>query len=60
MGAVVGGVAQNLSFVVGMKALLLLTALFYVLAVTFSAISHGHLARAARPSRYGRPEAAVG
>jgi len=59
IGAVIGGLAQNFSFVVGMKALLLLTALFYVLAAAFSAISHAHLARAGRPSRYGTPEAAA-
>jgi spermidine synthase/uncharacterized protein YqgC (DUF456 family) len=60
IGAVVGGLAQNFSFVVGMKALLLLTALFYVLAAAFGAISHEHLARAARSSRYGSPEVAAG
>jgi SAM-dependent methyltransferase len=32
LGALVGGVLQSLSFLVGMKALLLLVALFYVLA----------------------------
>jgi spermidine synthase len=32
IGAVAGGLAQNISFVVGMKALLLIAALFYVVA----------------------------
>jgi len=32
MGAVAGGLAQNLSFIVGLKALLLLAAVFYALA----------------------------
>lgn len=39
IGAVAGGLAQNLSFVVGIKALLLLTAVFYALAATFGAIA---------------------
>jgi hypothetical protein len=32
LGAVAGGIAQNLSFVFGMKALLLVAALFYAVA----------------------------
>jgi spermidine synthase len=32
VGAVVGGLAQNISFILGMKALLLIAALFYALA----------------------------
>lgn len=35
LGAVAGGLAQNVSFIVGMKALLLLTAVFYTLAAVF-------------------------
>jgi len=38
MGAVAGGLAQNLSFIVGLKALLLLAALFYVFAGLFNAL----------------------
>jgi hypothetical protein len=33
VGAVAGGLAQNVSFVIGQKALLLLAAVFYLLAV---------------------------
>ena len=33
MGAVAGGLAQNASFIVGMKALLLIAALLYALAI---------------------------
>ncbi len=36
IGAVAGGLAQNLSFVIGLKALLLLAALFYGLAAFFT------------------------
>jgi spermidine synthase len=36
IGAVAGGLAQNLSFVVGLKALLLLAAVFYGLAALFN------------------------
>jgi len=45
IGAVAGGLAQNLSFIVGMKALLLFTAGFYVLAAVFGALSLRSLAR---------------
>jgi len=38
MGAVAGGLAQNISFIVGLKALLLLAALFYVFAGLFNAL----------------------
>jgi hypothetical protein len=36
IGAVAGGLAQNLSFVIGLKALLLLAAVFYGLAASFA------------------------
>jgi hypothetical protein len=36
IGAVAGGLAQNLSFVIGLKALLLLAAVFYGLAAYFA------------------------
>ena len=35
VGAVAGGLAQNVSFVIGLKALLLLAMVFYVLALVF-------------------------
>jgi hypothetical protein len=38
IGAVAGGLAQNLSFVVGLKALLLLAAIFYILAGLFTVL----------------------
>jgi spermidine synthase len=38
IGAVAGGLAQNLSFVVGLKALLLLAAAFYTFAGLFTAL----------------------
>jgi len=36
IGSVAGGLAQNLSFVIGLKALLLLAAVFYALAACFA------------------------
>jgi SAM-dependent methyltransferase len=39
IGAVAGGIAQNLSFIVGLKALLLLAILFYGSAALFAAFS---------------------
>jgi hypothetical protein len=36
IGAVAGGLAQNFSFVIGLKALLLLAAVFYALAACFT------------------------
>ncbi len=39
VGAVAGGLAQNLSFIVGMEALLLLAALFYGSAALFGALT---------------------
>ncbi len=39
IGAVAGGLAQNLSFVIGLKALLLLVAMFYGLAAFFALFS---------------------
>jgi hypothetical protein len=41
IGAVAGGLAQNLSFVTGLKALLLLAAMFYGLAAFFALFSSG-------------------
>jgi len=41
IGAVAGGLAQNLSFVIGLKALLLLAAMFYGLAAFFALFSPG-------------------
>jgi hypothetical protein len=41
IGAVAGGLAQNLSFVIGLKALLLLAAMFYGLAAFFALFSSG-------------------
>ena len=38
IGAVAGGLAQNLSFVIGLKALLLLAAVFYTFAGLFTAL----------------------
>lgn len=38
MGAIVGGLAQNLSFILGLKALLLLAAAFYMLAAISAAL----------------------
>jgi spermidine synthase len=38
IGAVAGGLAQNLSFVIGLKALLLLAAIFYTFAGLFTAL----------------------
>jgi spermidine synthase len=45
LGAVAGGLAQNISFVIGLKALLLLAAGFYALAGIFNAIEKGSAAR---------------
>ena len=39
VGAVAGGLAQNLSFIIGMKALLPITAVFYLLAAVFGSLS---------------------
>jgi spermidine synthase len=39
IGAVAGGLAQNLSFIIGLKALLLLAAVFYSLAACFTLFS---------------------
>jgi hypothetical protein len=47
LGAVAGGLTQNISFVIGLKALLLLAAGFYALAGIFSFIEKGHAARSA-------------
>jgi high-affinity nickel permease len=47
VGAVAGGLAQNASFVIGMKALLLLTAVFYLFAAVFAALSKYRAATAA-------------
>jgi spermidine synthase len=49
-GAVAGGLAQNASFVIGMKALLLLTAVFYLLAAVFAILAR-YTAATAMPSR---------
>jgi spermidine synthase len=57
IGAVAGGLAQNLSFIIGMKALLLLTAGFYFLAAIFGTVSPELSAIVARTSRRRRPEA---
>jgi SAM-dependent methyltransferase len=38
VGAVAGGLAQNVSFIVGMKALLVIAALFYVAAAAFDIV----------------------
>src|ERR1700719_4697882 len=45
LGAVAGGLAQNISFVIGLKALLLMAAGFYALAGIFDAIEKGGSAR---------------
>ena len=45
LGAVAGGLTQNISFVIGLKALLLLAAGFYALAGIFNAIEKGSAAR---------------
>jgi len=45
LGAVAGGLTQNVSFVIGLKALLLLAAGFYALAGIFFAIEKGRAAR---------------
>jgi spermidine synthase len=52
VGAVAGGLAQNASFVIGMKALLLLTAVFYLLAAVLAALSkyRASTAAASRPA----------
>jgi hypothetical protein len=55
IGAVAGGLAQNLSFIVGMKALLLLTAVFYLLAAAFGSTARKPSSEAARASRFHRP-----
>ena len=39
VGGVAGGLAQNLSFIIGMKALLLLTGVFYLMAAAFGTVS---------------------
>jgi predicted outer membrane lipoprotein len=39
VGGVAGGLAQNLSFIIGMKALLLLAGVFYLLAAAFGTVS---------------------
>ena len=39
VGAVAGGLAQNVSFIIGMNSLLLLGALFYISAALFGALS---------------------
>jgi hypothetical protein len=39
VGAVAGGLAQNLSFIIGLKALLLLAGLFYTSCALFAALS---------------------
>jgi hypothetical protein len=49
IGAVAGGLAQNLSFVVGLKALLLLAAIFYAFAALF-AIRGPHLVASTAPT----------
>jgi hypothetical protein len=41
IGAVAGGLAQNLSFVIGLKALLVLAAVFYALAAFFTLFAAG-------------------
>jgi len=41
VGAVAGGLAQNVSFILGMKALVLVAAGFYVLAACFSLLANG-------------------
>jgi spermidine synthase len=43
IGAVAGGLAQNLSFVIGLKALLLLAAVFYGLAAFFALFAAGRV-----------------
>ena len=52
MGAVAGGLAQNLSFIFGLKALLLLAAVFYTFAGMFSALG-------LRRARQAAPDAAL-
>jgi spermidine synthase len=39
VGAVAGGLAQNVSFIVGMKALLLIAVFFYLAAAVFAAVT---------------------
>ena len=52
VGAVAGGLAQNLSFIVGMKALLLLAGFFYLAAAAFESVAgRSEVAEAAAPSR---------
>jgi spermidine synthase len=57
IGAVAGGLAQNLSFIIGMKALLLLTAVFYLFAAGFGALSAEPLAEVKSTFRFRRPDA---
>jgi len=45
LGAVAGGLTQNVSFLIGLKALLLLAAGFYALAGIFTAVEEGRAAR---------------
>ncbi len=56
MGAVAGGLSQNLSFIIGMKALLLLTAVFYLLAAVFGCVSPESPAEVTHTSRQRVPE----
>lgn len=56
IGAVAGGLAQNLSFIIGMKALLLLTAVFYMLAAVFGTVWPEPWAAVMRTTLYRRPE----
>jgi len=45
LGAVAGGLTQNISFVIGLKALLLIAVGFYALAGIFTAVEKGRAAR---------------
>ena len=55
IGAVAGGLAQNLSFVIGLKALLLLAAVFYIFAGLFNAFGLRRASSGLSPVSAARP-----
>ncbi len=52
IGAVAGGLAQSVSFVIGIKALLLVAGVFYLLAAVFDALGKRSPARVTEASSY--------